>query len=40
MNAYEQGDDVMLDVACYDHLWVNGFSDLTTPPGLAATPWG
>lgn len=27
MNAYEQGNDVMLDVARYDHLWVNGSSD-------------
>jgi carotenoid cleavage dioxygenase-like enzyme len=35
MNAYEQGDDVLLDVARYDHLWVNGSSDFDYPSKLS-----
>jgi carotenoid cleavage dioxygenase-like enzyme len=35
MNAYEQGNDVMLDVARYDHLWVNGSSDFDYPARLS-----
>jgi carotenoid cleavage dioxygenase-like enzyme len=35
MNAFEQGDDVMLDVARYDHLWVNGSSDFDYPATLS-----
>ena len=35
MNAYEQGVNVVLDVARYDHLWVNGSSDFDYPARLS-----
>jgi carotenoid cleavage dioxygenase-like enzyme len=35
MNAHEQGDDVLLDVARYDQLWVNGSSDFNYPAKLS-----
>lgn len=35
MNVYEQGDDCVLDVARYDHLWVNGSSDFDYPARLS-----
>ena len=35
MNAYEQGDDILLDVARYDHLWVKGSSDFDYPARLS-----
>jgi carotenoid cleavage dioxygenase-like enzyme len=35
MNAYEQGDDVILDVARYNQLWVSGSSDFDHPAKLS-----
>jgi carotenoid cleavage dioxygenase-like enzyme len=35
MNAYEKGDDVLLDVARYDHIWVHGSSDFDYPARLS-----
>lgn len=35
MNAHENGDDVLLDVARYDQLWVNGSSDFNYPAKLS-----
>ena len=35
MNAFEQGDDCILDVARYDQLWVNGSSDFDYPARLS-----
>ena len=35
MNAYEQGDDVILDVARYPQLWVSGSSDFDHPAKLS-----
>jgi carotenoid cleavage dioxygenase len=35
MNAYEQGDDVILDVARYDKFWVVGSSDFDHPARLS-----
>ena len=35
MNAYEQDDNCILDVARYDQLWVNGSSDFDYPATLS-----
>ena len=35
MNAYEEGDDVILDVARYNQLWVHGSSDFDYPAKLS-----
>lgn len=40
MNAYEQGDDVLLDVARYPQLWVKGSSDFDYPATLSRYTMG
>jgi len=35
MNAYEQGDEVILDVARYDAMWVRGSRDFSRPAYLS-----
>ena len=38
MNAYEQGDEVILDVARYERMWVKNSSDFNYPAYLSRYP--